>query len=135
MRGLVVLVFVFGAVAIAYAFHWSRRAVETVKDASTVLRQTGSFNDTVDRLIVKAAIPSEMRLNARQEAYINANWDDFRMRYGANIHLDTNAATADWASKRTTLPTDAEIQKQVELCAAVFHMRYGKIYCETKNIY
>jgi hypothetical protein len=46
MRALATLIFVFGAVAIAYAIHWSRKAVATVNDASIILTQTGSITQT-----------------------------------------------------------------------------------------
>jgi hypothetical protein len=133
MRGLVSLIFVFGAVAVAYAIHWSRRAAATMQDASVVLRQTGSFSETVQQLLLERNLPDAMRLSSTQRAYVLAHQSEFQRLYGPAIEAQAQADFTKWHDRNPGAgPLDIEGGlKAAGLIAATQHAR---IFCETRRI-
>src|SRR5260370_35676970 len=99
MRALVSLIFVFGAVAIAYAIHWSRKAASAVNDASVILKQTGSITETARQMLLERNLPDAMRLSLTQRAYLSAHQDEFRRVCGAAIEAQAQTEFARWQAR------------------------------------
>jgi hypothetical protein len=133
MRGLISVIFILGAVAVAYAIHWSRKAVATVHDASVLLRQTGSFGETLQQLLLERHLPDSMRLSPSQRAYVVQHQQEFERLYGAAIEAQARTEFSKWESRNPNAgPLDVEgAIKAASLFAAINHAR---IFCESRRV-
>lgn len=134
MRALVTLIFVFGAVAIAYAIHWSRNAVATVNDASIILKRTGSITQTARQILLERNLPGTMRLSLTQRAYLAANEDEFRRIYGAAIEDQAKTEFAKWHDRNRDA-SNLEIEGGVEAAFFVAGAQHARMFCEMRGVF
>jgi hypothetical protein len=134
MRALVSLIFVFGAVAIAYAIHWSRKAAATVNDASIILKQTGSITQTARQMLLERNLPDAMRLSLAQRSYLAAHEDEFRRVYGAAIEAQAQTEFAKW-QVRNRDASRSEIEGGVEAAFFVAGAQHARIFCEMRGVF
>jgi hypothetical protein len=77
VKSVVMLLFVFGCVAVVYAVYWAGLAVSATKEASVILKESGSLAETVRRLYAHETTPDAYRMSSRQRAYVQTNFDEF----------------------------------------------------------
>lgn len=137
MRAIATLVIVFGAIAVTYLIHWARRASVATSDASAIFKETGSIAATARRLYAEQSLPDKIRLSHRQRAYLDTNHDEFMGLYGAAID---DEAVRGWQSylahhrAKSSSPTEAQGNEAMEAIISVSVLKYGKIFCESRDI-
>ncbi|SRR5258706_9049477 len=133
MRGIVTFIFVFGAVGIAYAIHLSRRAVATVQDASTLLKQTGSISDTVQQLLLERNLPDAMRISPTQRAYVVTHQAEFERIYGAAIEAQAKDEFLKW-HRRNPNASKLAIEGGVQAASFLAAIQHARMFCEMRQV-
>lgn len=135
MRAVLTLVLIFGAIGIAYAIQWSRRAASTLNDATVLLRETGSISQTAAKLMSSYQLPPDLRLSRRQEDYLNSRYSEFVAEYRSSINIRAKAAMDVWIEERGKPCTDQEFNDHLNVVFSMLMLRYGKTYCESRGIF
>ncbi|MEO6382018.1 MAG: hypothetical protein ABIO35_08470 [Nitrobacter sp.] len=131
MRALFVFFLVFGAVAVAYAVHWSRRAVDATIEASTLLQQSGSITETARRLFAHEMTPHEIRLTSAQTAFLDQNIEEFSRVYGALLKTwveKTVASDAERLAAHDISPSEFKVAQDAAI--EYYSRKFGKEWCD-----
>lgn len=134
MRAVATLIFVFGAVAIAYAIHWSRKAAASVTEASIILKQTGSITETARQMLLERSLTDTMRLSISQRAYLAAHEDEFRRIYGAAIEDQAKAEFAKWHDRNRDA-SNLSIQGGVQAAFFVAGAQHARMFCDMRGVF
>ena len=137
MKSVVMLLFVFGCVAVVYVTHWSRRAVSATKEASVLFKETGSITETIRRLHAHESMPDGVRMSAQQREYVSKNLHEFMGIYRAPIE-DTVAQilkeiSAGKAAAGEPVRDDEWDQISSSIMTTV-SMGYAKSWCELRGV-
>jgi hypothetical protein len=125
MKNIVVLVFVFGCVAVIYALHW----------ASAIFKETGSVSETARRLYAHETTPDAIRMSLPQREYVAKNLGEFMDIHRDLIETEAAKIMADLqqAGEANAMGA-AEIGKMVQSVLTTVAMRYAKSWCELRGI-
>jgi hypothetical protein len=137
MKSVVMLLFVFGCVAVVYAVYWAGRAVSATKEASVIFKESGSLSETVRRLYAHETTPDAYRMSSRQRSYVQTNFDEF-----VSIHRDNMQKLVDemLAQLRAKKAAAGEPMSEGELADADNSARilvgshFAKHWCELQGV-
>lgn len=135
MRALLILVFVFGSVAVAFTVHWLRRAASAGSDAIQLMKETGSVAETTRRLYHQERMPDSIRLSMSQKAFLQNHQAEFFGQCGAAIEAKTQSMMADIRLNldrmpnhlRENAPTEDDIRGWIA-------RQYAKEWCDRNGV-
>jgi hypothetical protein len=135
MRAIATLLLVFGAVAVTFLIHWSKRAAVAVADAKAIHRATGSLRQTAKQLYAEQSLPDQFRLSHHQQEFLMANDQDFRAIYGVAMDQHAVALWKKWVEDTRHLkPSPAEGETAMKKIIFMTTTQHGKLYCENRGI-
>ena len=137
MKSLAPLVFTLIGLAVVYAIYWAKRAAQVSKDAKYVLDHGGSLAEAVAFVKDSQRIPDEIRLSARQNEYVDANFKLFMTENRERIENLTMSIALREATKNNIVageenPHFAELVDKLYPIAVI---RVGKMWCEERSVF
>jgi hypothetical protein len=135
MRGLGILILVFGSVAVAFATYWFRRAASAGADAIQIMKETGSVTETARRLHAQERLPDNVRLSMHQKKFLEDHQAEFLEQCGEAIEAKTHSMMADIRLNldrmpdhlRKSAPSEDDIQSWVL-------QQYAKEWCDRNGV-
>lgn len=133
MRGILILLLMFGAVAVVFIRHWMSRAKEITRDAAEHYSSTGSIAETFRRL--QGTYSGNAPLSEAQQVYLMANFDEFLRVYGAAVEQRAALHAQRWMERnRHKNPTREEIGAGVQASIFVAACEHGRLFCENAGV-
>jgi len=77
VKSVVVLLFIFGCVAVIYAVYRVRRTVNATNGPAAIFKESGNLTETVRRLYAHETTPDAYRMSSSQRDYVRTNLDEF----------------------------------------------------------
>lgn len=135
MRGLGILVLVFGSIAVAFVIYWFRRAVNASSDAIQIMKETGSVTETARRLYDQERLPDNIRLSIYQKKFLEDHQAEFLGRYSEAIEAKTQSMMADIRLNLDRMPVHLREKAPSEDDVRSWILRqYAKEWCDRNGV-
>jgi hypothetical protein len=137
VKSVVMLLFVFGCVAVVYAVYWAGRAVSATKEAAVLFKQFGSLAETVRRLYAHETTPDAYRMSSRQRAYVQTNFDDFVSIYNEDMHRMVGEMLAQLRAKKAAAGepmSEGELGEAENSARILVASHFAKGWCELRRV-
>lgn len=134
MRGVVMLLLVFGATIVVFIMHWARRAASATAKASEIFNETGSLTETMRRLYAHETKPGAIRLSAAQVRYLDRNFNEFTEAYSTVVSAWTSHFVEKYRADRQNRQTESELAEATAQIGTAVTMRLAKEWCEMRGV-
>ena len=137
VKSVVILLFIFGCVAVGFAIYWARRAVNPTNEPVVALKESGGLTEAVRRLYALETTPDDYRMSSSQRDYVRTNLDEFvslhrdEMETMVNDALERFRATKASAGEQLCEEELAKAEKSVRTIMA---HRFAKAWCEVRGV-
>ena len=137
MKSVLMLLFVFGCVAVIYAVYWATRAVSARKEAAVIFKETGSFAETTRRLYAHETTPDAYRMSSRQRTYVSTNFDEFVSIHREDMQRLVDDMLAQLRAKRAAvgeLMSDGESADAEKSARILVAGHFAQAWCELRGL-
>ena len=131
VKSVVILLFVFGCVAVVFAAHWARRAVNATKEAPA------NFTETVRRLYAQETTPDAYHPSSSQRDYVRTNLDEFVSLHREEMERLVDDALARFRAKKVAAGepmSDGELAEAERSARILMASRFAKAWCELRGV-
>jgi len=137
VKSVVVLLFIFGCVAVIYAVYRARRTVNATNGPAAIFKESGNLTETVRRLYAHETTPDAYRMSSSQRDYVRTNLDEFVSLHREDMERLVDHVLARFREKKEAA---SELIREGELAEAEKSVRilmaslFAKAWCELRGV-
>jgi len=137
VNSVVILLFVFGCVAVGFAIYRAKRAGNATNEPVAISKEAGSLTETVRRLYAIEATPDDIRMSPSQRDYVRANLDEFVLLHREEMDRMVDDALARFRAKKESggqMLSEEELAKAEKSVRIIMANRFAKAWCELRGV-
>ena len=137
MNSVVMLLFIFGSVAVIFAVYWARRGVNAKNKPAVIVDESSNITETVRRLYFQETPPDAYRMSSIQRDYVQTNLDEFVSLHRDDMERLVDDVLARFREKKVAAgePINeeelAEAEKSVRILMAAL---FAKAWCDLQGV-
>jgi hypothetical protein len=137
VKSVVIVLFVFGCVALGFAIYRARRAGKATNQPAAISKEPPSLTETVRRLYGVETTPDDYRMSASQRDYVRANLDEFVSLHREEMETMVDDALARFRAKKEAAGeqlSEEELAKAEKSVRLIMANRFTKAWCELRGV-
>jgi hypothetical protein len=137
VKSVVVLLFIFGCVAVIYAVYRARRTVNATNGPAAIFKESGNLTETVRRLYAHETTPDAYRMSSSQRDYVRTNLDEFVSLHREDMERLVDDVLARFREKKQAAGepiNEGELAKAEKSVRIIMAGRFAKAWCELRGV-
>jgi hypothetical protein len=141
MESVVIVLFVFGCIAVGFAIYRAKRGGRATKQPGDVPRQSPGLTETVRRLYAmetaEETVPDANRISPKQRDFVRTHVDEFVSLHREEMEEMVDDALARFRAKRESAGeqlNEEELEKAEKSIRVIMANRFAKAWCELRGV-